>query len=411
MLHNEGITGSRTSEGREGDVVGKLTTGYQGWFSAKGDPSPFDGWVHWSRRGETPNATGNLTFDLFPDVSEYEHLYETDLPHLGNGEPARLFSSYDDQTVDKHFEWMREYGIDCAALQRFGASTSDEPNIWRANRDGVAAKVKGAAEKHNRKFYVMYDTSGLNADSWTDAIKHDWTTNIVGSLRLTDSPSYAKQDGKLVVCIWGMGFTDRPGTAEESAELIEWFKERNMYVIGGVPTYWRTSTVDSKPDFLDAYRRFHMISPWLVGRFNGLEGADQFKTDPIEQDVSFTSGNGIDYQPVLWPGFCWVNLHAGPPNQIPRLHGDLMWRQAYNVASLGIETAYVAMFDEYDEATAIAKAAVNATLAPDSPYFLTLDADGVEVSSDFYLRLTGDINRMLRGELLVTERHPTPHTS
>jgi len=394
---------------RQGDIVGKLTTGYQGWFSAKGDPSPIGGWVHWARGGQAPNTGGNVTFDLYPDVSEYENLYETELPPLVNGQPAKLFSSYDDQTVDKHFEWMRDYHIDNAALQRFGASASDEPNAWRENRDGVAAKVKSAAEKHGRKFYVMYDTSGLPDDKWAEAVKSDWTRNIIGNLKLAESSAYARQDGKPVVCIWGIGFTDRPGTAEEAIALIEWFKGQDLYVIGGVPTRWRTSDVDSKPGFLNVYRRFHMISPWFVGRFSGLRAADEFKEEVMEQDVLFAGNEGLDYQPVLWPGFCWVNLHAGPPNQIPRLHGDFMWRQAYNAVSLGLKTGYVAMFDEYDEATAIAKAAETADLAPDGPYFLTLDADGVPVSSDFYLRLTGDINRMLQGEIPATEEHPTPH--
>ena len=30
-----------------GDLVGKLTVGYQGWFSCKGDDSPRNTWVHW----------------------------------------------------------------------------------------------------------------------------------------------------------------------------------------------------------------------------------------------------------------------------------------------------------------------------------------------------------------------------
>jgi len=98
-----------------------------------------------------------------------------------------------------------------------------------------------------------------------------------------------------------------------------------------------------------------------------------------------------------------------PRNQIPRLHGDFMWRQAFDMKQLGINTGYVAMFDEYDEGTAIAKAAENASMAPTNQYFQTLDADGVAVSSDFYLRLTRDIGRMFKGEINTTEQHPTVH--
>jgi energy-coupling factor transporter ATP-binding protein EcfA2 len=99
---------------------------------------------------------------------------------------------------------------------------------------------------------------------------------------------------------------------------------------------------------------------------------------------------------------------GGPRKQLPRLHGDFMWRQAYNLKSIGIDTAYIAMFDEYDEGTAIAKAAEDASMSPTDHYFLKLDADGVAVSADFYLRLSGDITKLIRGEIPLTEEHPTP---
>jgi len=69
------------------------------------------------------------------------------------------------------------------------------------------------------------------------------------------------------------------------------------------------------------------------------------------------------------------------------------------------------MFDEYDEATAIAKAAENSSMIPTNQYFLTLDADGVKVSSDFYLRLTQDGAKMIKKEAALQENHPTAHTN
>jgi hypothetical protein len=127
------------------------------------------------------------------------------------------------------------------------------------------------------------------------------------------------------------------------------------------------------------------------------------------QGLTFCRQNGIAYQPVIWPGFAWSNLHDGPKNQIPRQHGDFIWRQAYGMKSIGINTGYIAMFDEYDEGTAIAKGAENSSMIPTGQYFLTLDADGVTVSSDFYLRLAGDINRLFHDEIPLTAEHPTQH--
>ena len=37
----------------QGDVVGKVTVGYQGWFSCAGDGAPIGGWWHYSY-GATP---------------------------------------------------------------------------------------------------------------------------------------------------------------------------------------------------------------------------------------------------------------------------------------------------------------------------------------------------------------------
>ncbi|MFF2910543.1 carbohydrate-binding protein [Paenibacillus sp. NPDC057934] len=400
---NAGSTG-----GGGGDVVGKLYAGYQGWFNATGDGSPNGGWVHWSKNSSAPSTNGNVNFELYPDLREYSKLYQTSLANLGNGTPAKLFSSYDQETVNKHFEWMQSYNIDGAALQRFGAEESDTPNNWKTNRDSVAVKVKNAAEFYNRKFYVMYDITGMNASNWVNAVKHDWTTNIVNNMHLPSSSAYAKQNGKTVVCIWGIGFTDRPGTAAEAADLIGWFKNQGIYVIGGVPTYWRTGNNDSRSDFLNVYKSLDMISPWSVGRF-GMDGVDNFKNNQLQPDLTFTQQNGIDYQPVMSPGFAWSNMTGQQKNQIPRAHGDYMWKQAYNIKSLGINTGYVAMFDEYDEGTAIAKAAENSSMIPTNQYFLTLDADGVAVSADFYLRLSGDINRLLKGQIPLTANHPTSH--
>ena len=40
-------------------------------------------------------------------MREYTDAYPTAYANLGNGQPATLFSSYDQQTVDTHFRWMQ----------------------------------------------------------------------------------------------------------------------------------------------------------------------------------------------------------------------------------------------------------------------------------------------------------------
>src|SRR5882757_2925616 len=54
-----------------GDVVGKITVGYQGWFAAIGDGSPINAWWHWSQsQGQAPSPSNN-NIKAWPDMREY----------------------------------------------------------------------------------------------------------------------------------------------------------------------------------------------------------------------------------------------------------------------------------------------------------------------------------------------------
>ena len=393
----------------------KIIVGYQGWFAAYGDGSPIARWAHWSPGTYQSNAgepaPGHQSFELYPDVSEYAAgaLFQTGYAALGDGSPAKLFSSYSADVVNKHFQWMQQYGIDGAALQRFGNELSDP--VFKAQRDSVAAKVKAAAAATGRIFYVMYDVSGMNEATFVQKLKDDWTNTVVAQLALTSSPSYATEGGKPVVNLWGLGFTDRPGTAGQAGALIDWFHAQGVYVIGGVPTNWRTGTGDSKSGFSSVYKKFDMISPWTVGRYSTDADVDSYQNNYLLSDRDYCTANGMAYQPVMFPGFAWSNWNGGPKNQIPRRSGGLLWKQAANIRAAGIPAAYVAMFDEYDEGTAIAKAAEDSSMAPTNQYFLTLSSDGAFVSSDFYLRLTGKATRMINGLDPFSPTVPIPLTS
>jgi hypothetical protein len=66
------------------------------------------------------------------------------------------------------------------------------------------------------------------------------------------------------------------------------------------------------------------------------------------------------------------------------------------------------MFDEFNEGNQITKTAESAAFKPINSTFLTLDEDGTPCSADYYLRLTGDGDRMLKGEIPLTATRPTP---
>ncbi len=366
-----------------GDVVGKISVGYQGWFACIGDGAPINGWWHWSANWAQPPSPSNTIIKAWPDMREYTRGYQTAYQNLNGGGPATLFSSYDQQTVNTHFLWMQQNGCDTAALQRFNPNGGEGPT-----RDAITAKVRGAAEAYSRKFYIMYDISG-----WTNMqpeIKTDWTTKMSAH---TASSAYAYQNGKPVVCIFGFGYTDHAPSA--CLDVVNWFKSQGCYVIGGVPREWRAFP---RPGFLDVYHAFNMLSPWMVGAISDVNGSDFMYQYYNVPDVADCAAHGIDYQPCVLPGD--VSLRE-------RAHGDFMWRQFYNMVRVGAQGIYISMFDEYGEGNQIAKTAENASMVPAGSGLWALDEDGTVCSSDYYLRLTADGGRMLKGQIPLTATRPT----
>lgn len=392
-----------TSGSAYSEFKDKSVAGYQAWFTATAAST---GWVHWSAN-KRPEK-GFSSFEIYPDVGEYEagKLYQTGFADLGNREPSRLFSSAD--VIDTHFQWMKDAGIDGVALQRFIGET---PYPVTGSSQSILMQVKKAAEKYAKIFYICYDmSSGKDENAWVESIKFDWVYNIEQTNNLTSSPAYATVNNKPVVQVWGPGFTSRVGNAAGTIELIKFLQSRGCYVIGGVPTNWRTESGDSKPGFLQAYKTYDMVSPWTPGRYNGIDGCNNHKNSYLVPDKNFCDLNHLDYLPVLFPGFAWSTWNNGTPNQIPREAGTFLWQQAYNIKTTGLSRMYFAMFDEYDEGTAIMKAATDWSMIPTDQYFLTLSADGIWVSSDFYLRVAGRATAMLKSPDFPSGTLTVPHS-
>ncbi len=374
-----------------GDVVGKITVGYQGWFACIGDGAPINGWWHWSQDwSRPPSPSNNGTLRAWPDMRDYPRGYQTGYANLGNGSPATLFSHYDQTTVNLHFLWMQQNDIDTAALQRFNPNGSEGPT-----RDAVTSRVRSAAEAYGRKFYIMYDVTGWT--SMRSEIKTDWASKMSTH---TASPGYARQKGKPVVGIWGFGFNDanHPWDPATCLDVINWFKAQGCYVMGGVPTHWRDGTSDSRAGYLDVYHAFNMLSPWMVGRIGNAGDSDNFYAAVNVPDQADCNAHGIDYQPCVLPGDVSARQRA---------HGDFMWRQFYNMVRLGAQGIYISMFDEFNEGNQIVKTAESPAFIPTNAGLLGLDEDGTACSSDYYLRLTGDGGRMLKGQIALTPTRPT----
>lgn len=180
-------------------LVGKVMTGYQGWFNCPGDGSGL-GWTHWARHGSKPFAPGNITVDLWPDMSEATaaERFHTGFKHA-NGEPAVVFSSYNRTTVRRHFEWMREYGIDGAFVQRFANGLKRDS--LRHHKDVVLSNCRAGANLGGRAYAVMYDLSGLRAGQ-TTFVSDDWNM-LRNRMGMGRDPAYLHHEGKPLVAIWG----------------------------------------------------------------------------------------------------------------------------------------------------------------------------------------------------------------
>ena len=144
-----------------------------------------------------------------------------------------------------------------------------------------------------------------------------------------------------------------------------------------------------------------VISPWSVGRFGTLEGAKKHAENYWSKDVAWAREHGIDYMPVVFPGFSWHNLTGKKLDSIPRLKGHFLWSQIVANKKAGADMIYIAMFDEVDEATAIFKCTNNPPTSGESK-FLTFNG----LPSDFYLQLAGQAGKLLRDEISITEKVP-----
>ena len=382
---------------------GRIMCGYQGWFRAEGDDSG-RGWVHY---GGGKFDSNHCNIELWPDVSEYKKTYPTSFK-LADGSPARVFSSWDESTVDLHFLWMQQYGIDGAFMQRFFDVTRTEKS--RANGQVILGHALKAAQKHNRAIAVMYDLSGLKPGEDCASLIQDWK-ELVDELKLTaqgTNQTYLYHRGKPLVAIWGIGFPDRPYDIRNIGleRLLDFLKHDPEYggcsVMLGVPNYFRDLRADTKPDpyLHEIMAQADVIMPWMVGRFSAsLYGEMNRYGAQVAADQAWCAARKLDYAPCVYPGFSWYNLSKGrdPFDAIPRLKGRFYWGLMTTAIESGAKMIYVAMFDEMDEATAIFKCANKPPADQPPAKFLTCD----DLPSDHYLWLTGQAGRILRGEVVV----------
>ena len=379
-------------------LEGKIFTGYQGWFRAPGDGSGL-GFSHYEKNGKF--EPGSCSIDLWPDIRDFtpEEKFATPFRHA-DGSTAHVFSSLHPLTVNRHFQWMKEYQIDGAFVQRFAIHGSKEQKNHRRLKyeNQKLILCRNAANRNDRHWALMYDLSGIKNQDF-ERLAEDWK-NLRKRMQLGTDPKdsgYLQLNGKPLVGIWGVGFKDG---REYGLEKTEWFirllKDNpdwgGMSILLGVPYYWRDMDRDAvtDPKLHRIISMADVISPWSVGRYAGL--MDDYAEIVSRQfaDRKWCNIRKIHYMPVLFPGFSWKNMKSAKSASIPRQRGKFFSKQFQATSIAGSTSAYVAMFDEMDEGTAVFKCTNQVPIGKSS--FETFEG----LPSDHYLKLCRDGRRMIR---------------
>ncbi len=390
---------------------GKVLCGYQGWFRCEGDGSG-NGWNHYAAGEKFEPGQANI--EMWPDMSELgpDERFATPFRHA-DGRVAEVFSSCREATVKRHFEWMLDYGIDGVFVQRFATVTRDRR--YREPLDQVLAHCRAAAAASGRQWALMYDLTGLKAGETTLLIE-DWK-RLVREGRVARDGSdkaYLQFRGKPLVALWGLGFKSHFSTLDEWSTLIAVLRDDPEFggcaIMVGVPYHWRTLDRDSIADVKlhEVIARADIVSPWAVGRLATPQDAAGRVESVLKPDIAWCREHGIEYLPVIFPGFSWFNLSKARGQEakfeaIPRRGGQFLWSEALAAKRAGVDALYCAMFDEMDEGTAIFKTTQQPPISESR--FLAEP----ELRSDHYLWLTGVIGRMLRGDAATSDSMPDRH--
>lgn len=399
--------------------IGLSMAGYQGWFGTPDDGGT-NNWRHYN--GENGFKPGSAKVEYWPDMREADedekHVTEFTFK---DGSPATVYSAVNAKSVNRHFQWMNEYGIDGVFVQRFRSDFG-----MRTTLNKVMLNALEGAEKNNRTVAVMYDigvnifangndTASVNKTRTyeVNVLFNDWK-QMVDELRLTtrgDHQAYLYHNGKPMVALWGVGFPHRNNSTGVDMqfwiELVDKFQNDSVYggcsVLLGVPTYWRQGgndciTGSEHTKLLELIKDVDAIMPWHTSRFSRTDMATTFKSI-VKTDLSWCNTAGVDYAPCISPGIR-EKILAGNGYEKYREGGYYFWDMAKAAVEAGSKMLYLGMFDEIDEGTQISKINNNppfySTLVP----FATYGTD----PEDHYLWLAGEATRAMRGEFVMESK-------
>lgn len=442
---------------------GLVMAGYQGWHGTPDDGcphNPAEGWPHYASVAQHPFIfePGVLrnNIDFWPDVREYVKTYPATGFTCSDGSTPRLYSSYDASTVNLHFRWMKEYGIDGVFMQRFVSQITDATAIKHQNKVLESAMV--ASSTHARAISIMYDMVGMDGSTSADVILND-AEALIEKYNLMNRDAgqryYLYHNGKPLIGLVSVGQNSASYTVAQAQAIVDGLQEMGFSIFLGVPAYWRSANgsgdVVNDPALIDLIKDVDIIMPWFVGAYD-YDGTvpttpkgsfSNFFEARIKDDFTAAHSYGVDFCPLVFPGFSDRNMH--PDHYVyDRYSGDFYWQQIYKFINQGAKMLYVAMFDEIDEGTAIYKC-LRKNEVPSNTYssdyyvvfengaysrsdtrvsvsngwckFVSSDPQSSELNvtfngiennldSDYYLRLTGQASKILKKQAVLEESKP-----
>lgn len=436
---------------------GLVMAGYQGWHGTPDDGcphNPAEGWPHYASVAQHPfifePGVLRSNIDFWPDVTEYEKTYPATGFTCPGGSTPHLYSSYDASTVNLHFKWMKEYGIDGVFMQRFVSQITDAVAIQHQNK--VLESAMAASDEHARAISIMYDMVGMTASTSPDVILNDMRA-LVDKYGLMDREAgqryYLYHNGKPLVGLVSVGQISAPYTVAQAQAIVDGLQAMGFSIFLGVPAYWRNADGSgdavNDPALTALIKDVDIIMPWLVGAYD-YDGTvpttphgrfSDFFSKRLVDDFYRAEQYGVEYCPLVFPGFSDINMH--PDHYVYDRHGgEFYWQQIHRFINQGAQMLYVAMFDEIDEGTAIYKC-LRKNEVPSNTYSsdyyvvfengayrrsdeyvsvsngwcslaseLGVTFNGIEndLDSDYYLRLTGQASKILKGEARLTQAKP-----
>jgi hypothetical protein len=381
----------------------KVMAGYQGWFRTPGDAGVNNGWAHLFN-AQTPSPP-KLAFDTWPDMSELTKNEKYKVPGFSyaDGSPAYLYSAQNYKTVLRHFQWMKDYGIDGVWLSEFcghfpGAGGERDSSAVL----NIMHNVKKAAAATGRTWAFMWDMSGfkpqMSKNQVYDIIIDQWKKMVDEGI--TSDARYMHHEGKPVLLIWGF-FPSRPASQPDYMNpIIDFLLAPGKYqatLVAGVDNNWRSK---GTPEFQAMLMRMQGLQPWSVGRRtkDATTGYAIQNTSEWAGDIEKCNANHVIFIPVFNSGTHIAGPPPVPPATpvVPRRTGNYLWEQFVAASKTGtINSAFIAMFDEINEGTQIMKIDIS---PPVQAPFLTYDG----ATSDYYLRLVGAGAKMLKAHTPIT---------